>query len=232
MMLAAASSPAAGRCLRVAQWIGAVGLEWLVPPLTETYRRAGECVEWVPVPIGQAWQMVESGELDGDMIRVAQIISRMKHVVSVPTEIPGFDAVLITRTTLVPLQSLEDARGMRLAAPFGYLALDLIPGIKDFSIRRETNMSATFQDLAAGEVDGVFTDRNTYLHFIAKGSLDPSALAPSLFVMKMPTHIVLGERQRGKVPAIDRALASVIADGLFAPGASVLHPPAQPFMTE
>jgi ABC-type amino acid transport substrate-binding protein len=217
LLLVGASAPASAKCLRIARWIGTTGFDWLVPPLAETYRRAGECVEWVPVPIGRAWPMLEAGELDGDMVRAEMVIAQMKNVVSVPTNIPGFDAVLVTRTSLTPLRSLADATGMRLAALLGYRALDFIPGLDKATVRQESDMAVMMQELVAGKIDGVFTDRNSYTRFVADGGIDPSALAPPLQVMEAPTHIVLNESQRAKVPAIDKALASVIADGLFLP---------------
>lgn len=232
LTLVAANTPAAATCLRVARWIGTTGFDWLVPPLAETYRRAGECVEWVPVPIGRAWPMLERGEIDGDMVRAELVIAQMKNVVSVPTNIPGFDAVLATRTSLTPIRSLADAAGMRLVALLGYRALDLIPGIDSVTVQRESDMAVMMQELVAGQVDGVFTDRNTYTRFISDGSVDPAALAPPLLMMVVPTHIVLNERQRSKVPAIDKALASVIADGLFSPVAPSLHAPGQPAITQ
>jgi ABC-type amino acid transport substrate-binding protein len=222
LVVAAASTPATAKCLRIARWIGTTGFDWLVPPLAETYRRAGECVEWVPIPIGRSWPMLENGEIDGDMVRAEKVIALMKHVVSVPTDIPGFDAVLITRRSLTPPRSLADAANLRLVALLGYRALDLVPGIKELTVTRESDLSVMMQELLASQVDGVFADHNTYRRFMSDGGIDPTALAPPLLVMSVPTHIVLNERQRGKVPAIDRALASVIADGLFLPTAAAL----------
>jgi ABC-type amino acid transport substrate-binding protein len=118
---------------------------------------------------------------------------------------------------------------MRLAALLGYRALDFIPGIDKATVQRESDMAVMMQELVAGKIDGVFTDRNTYTRFVADGGIDPSALAPPLVVLKVPTHIVLNESQRAKVPAIDKALASVIADGLFLPTAQppdATHKPA------
>ncbi|WP_445680131.1 substrate-binding periplasmic protein [Radicibacter daui] len=213
-ILALLCLPARAGCLKVAHWIGTTGLDWMLPPIAEAYKRAGLCVEWVPLPLARAYEAVQSGQIDADMLRTDPVIADMHDVVVVPAPLPGFDIVLMLGPGFTgTVTSLADLRSLKLVALLGHRSVDELPGRSGFSIQRVPDISQAIQMVQQGHADGMLTDANTYWRLDRTAGLDIENRPVPATLMRMEAHIVLNARHRDLVKSIDAAMRSVIADG-------------------
>lgn len=214
MGLALLCLPARADCLKVAHWIGTTGLDWMLPPVAEAYKRAGLCVEWVPLPLARAYEAVQNGQIDADMLRTDAVIAGMHDIAVVPAPIPGFDIVLMLGPKFTgTVSSLAELGDLRLVALLGHRSVDSLPVGTALSIQRVPDIAQAIQMVQQGHADGMLTDANTYWRLDKTAGLDVADLPLPETLMPMTAHIVLNIRHADLVGRIDTAMRSVIADG-------------------
>jgi ABC-type amino acid transport substrate-binding protein len=190
-----------------------------VARLTEKiFAKAQICASFIALPQARIGAMEASGELDGDGARVPGFLDDKPYLVMAPTPYVHFGISLYW-----PVGSKEPkGDSATIAALAGtYWARQMANrfGTQLFEAKSYDQLLRLVQ---SGHVQAVLIPTAIFQNIIAAHQVSQSLQGRE--VATMPLHVVVNRRYAALVPALDRAIAALIADGTVT---AILFPPAQ-----
>lgn len=166
--------------LRFAGIAGSANTEISEQVIREAYKRVGQDIEILKMPPSRALAMANSGDLDGELYRVAGLERRFENLVQVPVPVNYLEAVVITGEAIHHPVSWQDLMG------------------KQFAIRRGTK----FAEMRTAGMDPVYAVHNSQLiDMLARGRVE------MILIARLNGMALLQEQQcqfRILVPPIER----------------------------
>lgn len=179
--------------------------------LTEAVKRLGLALEIVNLPAERALIEADSGRDDGTFARVEGMERQYPNLIRVAEPITTFEFVAHTAGAAFTPAGWESLRPYHVGIITGWKILENnITGAASLTRVRDDDL--LFGLLAAGRVDVAVYDRRQGLAAIRRlGLRGIAALEPPLAVR--PMYPYLHRRHAGLVPALERALRGMRADG-------------------
>ncbi|MDX1597486.1 MAG: transporter substrate-binding domain-containing protein [Marinobacter sp.] len=149
----------------------------------------------------------ETGNIDGELARMKEVVSKDSLLVPVPTPLLNLELVPVRHVDDEPIHSSKDLEGKRVAYQRGFRIMKhLVPDSASAIVVNSTYQ--IFKLLSRGRVDiGLMMKQQAMMRFSAYPdmTMDEPILTEPIF------HFV-HERHAGDIPCLDRSLSKLIED--------------------
>lgn len=133
---------------------------WLSPLTTiqqrvvsEACRRAGLAVAYQALPPVRSMESANSGKIDGDLYRIADVTQIYPNLMLVPTPVGRVDVAVYGGTPAIATLSREQIASLRFTAARGVLVLK--KHAKDLTLTEARDFEATWNMVRGGRVDAL-----------------------------------------------------------------------------
>lgn len=189
---------------------GAVNSEISKRVLEEAYRQLKIDVRILPFPGKRALMMSNSGRVDGELFRIANVHKRFRNLIPVPTSINVLQAIVFTKNIKFKIDGWHSLKPYRIGIQAGIRFADR--GTKGMNRIVVDSNEQLFRMLNAGRVDIIVV---AYTNGVKTHSLlnfeGIHALRPA--VEEYPIHHYLHKKHRHLIPKIDTQFKLMQAAG-------------------
>jgi hypothetical protein len=208
-LLAVAALPAQAACMRIGIPTGGANIDDVTKLVQTIFDRAGLCVKMSRAPQQRLNVMEEKDEIDGDAWRDDSFLANHPSMIKVPTPISNFSGSLYwLRGREDPSESAEATIGILLGRAWPRDALKGLPG----SFFEGSSYQQLYEMTRTGRLHGFVMSTQVYQEMFASQEKNGDRFA-SREVRRVPLYLAVRARWSETVPALDKAVKSVMADG-------------------
>ena len=199
---------------------GAVNSEIGMDVLRKAYSKLGIKIKYRPLPGERALRVANSGKVDGEVFRIANVQKRYKNLIQVPTQINTLPAVAYTKNKEIKIDGWASLKPYRIGIQVGIKFAER--GTRAMNPTRVDTNEQLFKMLDSGRIDIAIAAQTNGLKAIKKiKAKQIYSLAPPIdefplyhYLHKKNSHLVkklnailIKMTQQGEVKAIrDRYL--------------------------
>lgn len=180
--------------------------------MKEAFRRAGLLLQFKSLPLPRSIEAANDGDIDGDLMRIADVARLYPDLIAVPTPINRIDVAIYGATDAIRTRTRAEIAGLRIGFPRGIFVLKRYS--QGMSATEAQTMAASFEMLANARIDAVmmvYLDIETRL---ADGRLQGAVAWPKAWASE-PAFFYLNRRHAALVPRLDAALVQMKSEGLI-----------------
>ncbi|RRJ84123.1 hypothetical protein D0544_03105 [Aestuariirhabdus litorea] len=178
--------------------------------MTQVYERLNLALTPVPLPAKRALQAADSGQVDAELLRVADIVTRYTNLLRVPEPYLMMQAMAFSRAGFPPIRRWEDLKPYRVGVMRGvHYSAQATEGM-DRLIAND--MEQLFDLLQKGRVDLVVTAKLNGAIEMRQRSGPPLMMHPTP-LYEAPMYHFMNRRHGALVDALSREIADLKASG-------------------
>ncbi|CAN5146363.1 hypothetical protein BH11PSE9_BH11PSE9_18580 [soil metagenome] len=190
-----------------------------VAVLTEAFRRAGMGVVFRRLTLPRSIDMANSGEVDGDLHRIAFVVEQYPNVMVVPTPINRVDVAVYGLSAALAGMSRAEVKRLPVTIQRGIFVLQKYSS--GMQVSDTFTADSAFEMLLNGHTDLVMLPyADAELRLARKNG--GSAVAPYAGIVRWPflwasepLYLVLNRRHSALVPRLDDALREMQKEGFI-----------------
>jgi len=189
---------------------GSVNSEISMQVLEKAYAKLGLQIQYRPLPGERALRASNSGAVDGEVFRIANIQKRYKNLIPVPTPINSLQALAFTKDKDIVLQDWQSLKRYRIGIQGGIkFAERTTKGMNPVVV--DTNKQL-FRMLDSGRIDVLIAAESNGLKTLADLRMKGIHALPPL-IQPYPLYHYLHKKHAGLVERLDAVLQSMQASG-------------------
>lgn len=193
----------------------------------ELSRRLGFTYEYHSFPSSRLALLTDSGEIDGDMMRVYEYGEDQENLIRVPTPFKEHALLVYSRFPDGHINKWRDLKNYRVVVRRGVYSIEkpLTAHVAEENIVRLNNLTTSFTFVGLGRADAVIVPDFTPL---VTGESRPENIYFAGMLNRTTLHIYLHKSHAEYVPLIDRELRRMEEEGFFDPRLVLpeeAHPP-------
>lgn len=180
--------------------------------LSRAYKAIGLKVEFIGIPRGRGLMLANSGELDGEIVRIESVADSYPNLLKIPTAILSMDSLLIVNKSYQGAHELKAFRDYRIGIIQGELhAQKATAGLKVIQATTDKQLIAMLQ---AKRLDAIIIgnyDRREleiYPNFEQLRVINPP-------LTSQPLYHFLHKKHASIIPKLNRALKMLKQKGVF-----------------
>ena len=177
----------------------------------EAFARAGHSIDLVNIPGERAFVMFKSGELDADVMRLADFRDSVADAVPVPVVLTKLNLLALVKSDS-PYTSKADLIGTRMASVRGIKVQAIIAQQMQAVVIELSNVEGSAQTIAAGRADFLPVTQEIANTLIASG-LSVRVIDDPL--LQIPFYTWVTSANADLVPGLEAALKELKAEGRF-----------------
>lgn len=184
-------------------------IKYYVPLLDAAYRSIGIEPEFVLISDKRALKLLDSGEIDADTAKTAEILEDYPNIITLPTAISKIEVTLICQQGLLcDLSVLSDNKKILGVIGAKTFYSNLLKG-SQINITEFTSFEVLLKIFEQKKVDYIFSVFDEY-------SKMTQIRYPNRFVIqeKVGFHL-LNEKHKNLIPKLEQAIKDTIAKGEF-----------------
>jgi polar amino acid transport system substrate-binding protein len=178
--------------------------------VTEAFARAGVPMVFRRLPLPRSLEAANDGEIDGDLHRIADVVSRFPNLVQVPTPINRIDIVVYGGSPAIEKLSRADIQKLRFAYPRGTVAL--VKHSRGMQATEAATRAGAIEMMINGRVDAVLGVYSDIEPSVLDGSLAGLYLWPRVWASEA-LYLTLNRRHAALVPRIDAVVRQMKQEG-------------------
>lgn len=179
----------------------------------EAFRRIGHEFELTSLPSERSLRSANSGEIDGEGLRVAGLSTKFPNLIQVPERYVGISFVAFSRDATISLRDWQDLRPYRIAFINGWKLFEA-KATEAASIVRLKTPEQMFHMLEMDRIDlALYTLADGRAFVREHGMTNIAPLSPSL--KDVDLYLYLHERHAALVPKLSAAIREMKADGTY-----------------
>lgn len=180
--------------------------------LQDASRRAKVPMHFHNVPLQRGLPMVDSGELDADIMRPAFIDGKFPNIVRLQVPVISIDYAAYGRTAAVRTMSREEMRKLSFGVPKGMVAAQkMVEGLKS---SEGQSFNALFEMLTAGRFD-VAVMPYVEAEVEVRQSKVQSVYVWPQYWGSTPLYFVLNKKHQALVAPLEQALTQMESEGVI-----------------
>jgi polar amino acid transport system substrate-binding protein len=178
--------------------------------MEEVYKRAGLSLSVVTYPAKRALQISNSGEVDGELFRIANLNKKWPNLLPVPTPIAYLEGVDFSRSVTFEVNDWESLRPYNIAIKRGILHAER--GTEGMNRQILDSNRQLFKALINGRVDVIVLAKlNALVEINANQFRGIKQLNPPIF--KLPVFHYLHQKHEALIPVLDKIIRDLNDDG-------------------
>jgi polar amino acid transport system substrate-binding protein len=180
----------------------------------ETLSRIGLQAKIVPLPAQRSLTLANAGDIDGDILRVANMERKYPNLIPVKEKMMTFDFVAFTRNRSYQLSNWRSLKRYRVALIKGWKILEVMT-VDGVRIKKVLNEKELFKLLAKNKVDLVLYERYEGLALAKEMGMDDiHVIEPPL--TSRPMYLYLHKKHASYATKAAKALKEMKHDGTYA----------------
>lgn len=205
-------SPLRAEELVIATMKGSVNSEIAEIVMKEAYNRLGIEIKVEEYPAKRALAESNSGNVDGELTRVANMQNKFKNLVMIPTPINTLEGVVFTKTVDFPVNGWQSLRPYKIGIRRGIRFTDV--GTKGMRRHVVNDNDMLFSLLNVGRVDIIVIALANGLQALKE--IELSGIKP-LYppVASYPLHTYLHKKHEALIPKLDKVLQEMTEEGFI-----------------
>lgn len=177
--------------------------------LKEAYRRIGIPVREELMPHDRALRSADSGDVDGDVMRIAGIETLYPNLVRVPESVISFEAVAFTTGLAFKVDGWESLRPYTLCVSRGQKMVE--QGTQGMDKIALTSVEQMIESLRRGRCQVAIVSREIWLNVDELKAGPMRALEPP--IISVPLYHYVNKRHQALVPRLAETLRQMRRDG-------------------
>lgn len=180
--------------------------------LGEAFKRLGQPVQFVKLPLLRLIEMANAGDIDGDIGRIPEVAQRFPNLLMLPTPICQVDVAVYGKARDFAERTRSDIMGLNTGIVRGVFVLS--KHSKGMKVTEAQNFEAITQMLDSQRIEAamvVFLDTEVLLQ--APGA--PSLVRWPYLWASEPLHCLLHKSHAALVPRLENVLAQMAKEGLI-----------------
>ncbi|OOZ38100.1 hypothetical protein BOW53_16550 [Solemya pervernicosa gill symbiont] len=189
---------------------GSVNTDISLQVLEEAYQKLGITVEYRPLPGERALRTADTGRVDGEVFRIANVEKRYTNLIPVPTAINVLQGIAFSKVEQIPISGWESLKRYHLGIQIGIKFAERgTEGMQRTLV--ETN-EQLFKMLDAERVEVVIAAHANGLKTLSDIEIDSvHALKPA--IQEYQLYHYLHKRHASLVPKLDQVLQQMQQSG-------------------
>ena len=194
---------------------GAVNSDIGMKVLSKAYSKLGIKVIYHPLPGERSLRVANSGKVDGEVFRIANVQKRYKNLIQVPTKINILPAIAYTKGKKINIDGWQSLKPHRIGIQVGIKFAER--GTKGMNPTRVDTNEQLFKMLDSGRIDVAIAAQSNGLKTLKKmNTTQISELTPAIeeyplyhYLHKKNSHllsklnaVLIKMTQQGKIKAI------------------------------
>lgn len=180
----------------------------------ETLRRINLEVRLINLPAQRSLNLANSGEIDGDILRVANMNLKYPNLVPVPEKMMTFEFVVFTRKKRLLSFGWNSLKRYRIGLIKGWKILEVMTAADSMTTRRVLNEQVLFELLAKDQVDVALYERYEGLSLAKEmGITDIHVIDQPL--ASRPMYLYLHKKHAAHAPKAAKALKEMKREGVY-----------------
>jgi len=180
------------------------------------YQRIGIDVTFIGLPGKRSLQQSDSGLLDGEVLRIANVENRYQNLVVIPVPITRLDGVAYTISKPTDLANLAELLDYQIGIQGGMLWQEKFVQHNQGSHTRVNSAVIQFKLLIAERVDYVLLGRAVGTELMNSTFANKNIVEVSPVVMQSPLFHYVHRKHHDVIPLITKELENMRASGELA----------------
>ncbi len=189
---------------------GAVNSDISLQVLKEAYKEIGYQIEYQPLPGARALHTSNSGQVDGELFRIANVEKKYKNLIPVPTPINVLQAIVFSKNKNVDVNGWKSLKPYKIGVQIGIKFVER--GTRGFNVSAVETNEQVFKMLNSGRVNIAVVAYTNGVKTINKLKLtDVKTLKPP--VQEYLLYHYLHKRHKNLIPSLDSVLQNMKKSG-------------------
>jgi len=189
---------------------GAVNSDISIQVLKEAYKEIGYEVKYLPLPGARALHTSNSGEVDGELFRIANVEKKYENLIPVPTPINVLQGIVFSKRNDIQINGWKSLKPYKIGIQIGIKFVER--GTKGFNVVAVESNEQVFKMLNSGRVDIAVVAYTNGVKVLNKLKfIDIVSLSPPVQEYKL--YHYLHKRHKDLVPKLDFVLQNMKKTG-------------------
>lgn len=189
---------------------GAVNSDIGMDVLTKAYSQLGIKILYRPLPGERALRVANSGKVDGEVFRIANVQKRYKNLIQVPTQINILPAIAYTKGKKININGWHSLKSYRIGIQVGIKFAER--GTKGMNPTRVDTNEQLFKMLDSGRIDLAIAAQSNGLKTLKKlNTKQISGLTPA--IEEYPLYHYLHKKNAHLINKLNAVLIKMTRQG-------------------
>lgn len=183
----------------------------IIEVVSEAYERAGHTVEFMDLPGVRAGVMLGKGEIDGDVMRLANFRDTVPSAIPVEVTLTTLNIVAVVKKDS-GITKNEDLVGKKIAAVRGVEVQKVVASQLNAPVTVQADFAASMKMIESGRMDFTVATTEIAEQFVGTGMALTILDEP---VLQIPFYTWVSSSNADLVPDLEAALNELKAEGRF-----------------